>query len=181
MKAGEDQTQKKIPFKQMDIFRKTNMGQRYILNREDYIFNNNFKNALVLKKVLSLNEADSFVKLQTQIASEIEESIHILTVANLIIDSQLRAPGLVLCLAHEDSKLVGYGYGYLDQDKETFYLDTIGVAEEIRNRKVGTEIIAKLIWHAFDDSKVRRIKAVTQTNNEKTIHIIKKMGFKLDS
>ena len=77
-----------------------------------------------------------------------------------------------------ENKCIGYGYGYIDDDKKTFYIDTIGVDSEHRGKKIGTEIKVKLIQHAFENPKIEYVKAITQDDNEKTIHINTKLGFK---
>ena len=38
----------------------------------------------------------------------------------------------------------------------------------------------KLINHAFEKTNIIRIKAITQADNKKTIHINMKLGFKRD-
>ncbi len=156
------------------------MGQRYFLNREDFNYDEEYKNALILKEVLTKDEAIDLIEIQSTISTEITEPITILTEAALMVKNPYRAKGLIFCLAMDDSKCVGYGYGYEDEDKVTFYLDTIGVNPEYRGKKIGTEIKAKLISHTFDNPKIMRVKTITQTDNVKTIYINVKMGFNHD-
>ena len=155
------------------------MGKVFLLNKDDFSYSEKFQNQLTLKDILTAEEAKDFMELQTECSSEISEQIHILQEETLTVKNPLRSKGFVFCLAMDDKKCIGYGYGYIDvNDKETFYLDTIGVNASHRGKKIGTEIKVKLIRHAFENSEIKRIKAITQLDNEKTIHINQKLGFK---
>jgi ribosomal protein S18 acetylase RimI-like enzyme len=155
------------------------MGKVYLLNKHDFNYAEKLRNELTLKDILTTDEVKDFIDLQTECSLEISEPIHILQESGLTIKNALRPEGLVFCLAMDEKKCIGYGYGYIDEDdKETFYLDSIGVSSLHRGNKIGTEIKVKLIRHAFENSEIKRIKAITQPDNEKTIHINKKLGFK---
>jgi len=155
------------------------MGKVYLLNKDDFSYYERLRNQLILKDILTTEEAKDFIEIQAECSSEISEQIHILQESGLTVINPLRPKGFVFCLAMDDKKCIGYGYGYIDvNDKETFYLDTIGVNPLHRGKKIGTEIKVKLIRHAFENSEIKRIKAITQLDNKMTIHINEKLGFK---
>lgn len=157
------------------------MGQRYFLHKKDFRYDpiNGIK--IVLKEVLTPEEEKDLIEIQKIISSEITEPISILKEESLTKKNPLRAKGLIFCLALEDLKCIGYGYGYINNDdRKTFYLDTIGVSPAHRCKKIGTAIKIELIKHAFNELKLERVKAITQADNEKTIHINEKLGFKID-
>lgn len=154
------------------------MGKTYLLKKEDFNYDEELKNEFILKETLTNDEAKGLIELQTKVSSEISEKITILTESALTTKSPYSFPGLIYCLVKFENKCIGYGYGYIDDDKKTFYIDTIGVDSEHRGKKIGTEIKVKLIQHAFENPKIEYVKAITQDDNEKTIHINTKLGFK---
>lgn len=154
------------------------MGKTYLLKKEDFNYDEELKNEFILKETLTNDEAKGFIEIQTKVSSEISEEITILTESALTTKSPYSFPGLIYCLVKFENKCFGYGYGYIDNDKKTFYIDTIGVDSEYRGKKIGTQIKVKLIQHAFEDPKIEYVKAITQDDNEKTIHINTKLGFK---
>ena len=154
------------------------MGKTYLLKKEEFNYNEELKNEFILKETLTNDEAKGLIELQTKVSSEISEKITILTESALTTKSPYSFPGLIYCLVKFENKCIGYGYGYIDDDKKTFYIDTIGVDSEHRGKKIGTEIKIKLIQHAFENPKIEYVKAITQDDNEKTIHINTKLGFK---
>jgi len=154
------------------------MGKTYLLKKEDFNYDEELKNEFILKETLTNDEAKGLIELQTKVSSEISEEITILTESALTTKSPYSFPGLIYCLVKFENKCIGYGYGYIDDDKKTFYIDTIGVDSEHRGKKIGTEIKVKLIQHAFENPKIEYVKAITQDDNEKTIHINTKLGFK---
>jgi RimJ/RimL family protein N-acetyltransferase len=153
------------------------MGKTYLLNKNDFNYNKVFENQISIKEILTPEEAKDLVNLQAKITSEISEEITLLTESALTKKNPYGAEGLIFCIATVDNKCIGYGYGYIDNKKDIFYLDTIGVDPDYRGKKIGIEIKVKLINHAFENPKIKYIKAITQTDNEKTIHINKKLGF----
>lgn len=154
------------------------MGKTYLLKKEEFNYNEELKNEFILKETLTNDEAKGFIELQTKVSSEISEEITILTESALTTKSPYSFPGLIYCLVKFENKCIGYGYGYIDDDRKTFYIDTIGVDSKHRGKKIGTEIKIKLIQHAFENPKIEYVKAITQDDNEKTIHINTKLGFK---
>lgn len=154
------------------------MGKTYLLKKEDFNYDEELKNEFILKETLTNDEAKGLIELQTKVSSEISEEITILTESALTTKSPYSFPGLIYCLVKFENKCIGYGYGYIDDDKKTFYIDTIGVDSEHRGKKIGTEIKVKLVQHAFENPKIEYVKAITQDDNEKTIHINTKLGFK---
>lgn len=154
------------------------MGKTYLLKKEEFNYDEELKNEFILKETLTNDEAKSLIELQTKVSFEISEEITILTESSLITKSPYSSPGLIYCLVKFENKCIGYGYGYIDEDKKTFYIDTIGVDSEHRGKKIGTEIKVRLIQHAFENPKIEYVKAITQDDNEKTIHINTKLGFK---
>lgn len=154
------------------------MGKTYLLKKEDFNYDEELKNEFILKETLTNDEAKGLIELQTKVSSEISEEITILTESALTTKSPYSFPGLVYCLVKFENKCIGYGYGYIDDDKKTFYIDTIGVDSEHRGKKIGTEIKVKLIQHAFENPKIEYVKAITQDDNAQTIHINTKLGFK---
>ncbi|MDD2986143.1 GNAT family N-acetyltransferase [Flavobacterium sp.] len=154
------------------------MGKTYLLKKEDFNYDEELKNEFILKETLTNDEAKGLIELQTKVSSEISEEITILTESALTTKSPYSFPGLIYCLVKFENKCIGYGYGYIDDDKKTFYIYTIGVDSEHRGKKIGTEIKLKLIRHAFENPKIEYVKAITQDDNEKTIHINTKLGFK---
>ena len=154
------------------------MGKTYLLKKEEFNYNEELKNEFILKETLTNDEAKGFIELQTKVSSEISEEITILTESSLTTKSPYSFPGLIYCLVKFENKCIGYGYGYIDDDRKTFYIDTIGVDSQHRGKKIGTEIKIKLIQHAFENPKIEYVKAITQDDNEKTIHINTKLGFK---
>jgi RimJ/RimL family protein N-acetyltransferase len=154
------------------------MGKTYLLKKEEFNYDEELKNEFILKETLSNDEAKGFIELQTKVSSEISEEVTILTESALTTKSPYSFPGLIYCLVKFENKCIGYGYGYIDNDRKTFYIDTIGVDSEHRGKKIGTEIKVKLIQHAFKNPKIEYVKAITQDDNEKTIHINTKLGFK---
>lgn len=154
------------------------MGKTYLLKKEDFNYDEELKNQIIIKEILTNDEAENFIRLQTLVSPEIREEVNILTKSALTTKNPYSFEGLVFCIAKYEDKFTGYGYGYIDDDKKTFYIDTIGVDSEHRGKKIGTEIKAKLIQHAFENPKIEYVKAITQDDNEKTIHINTKLGFK---
>lgn len=154
------------------------MGKTYLLKKEDFNYDEELKNEFILKETLTNDEAKGLIELQTKVSSEISEEITILTESALTTKSPYSFPGLIYCLVKFENKCIGYGYGYIDDDKKTFYIDTIGVDSEHRGKKIGTEIKVKLVQHAFENPKIEYVKAITQDDNEKTIHINTKLGLK---
>lgn len=156
------------------------MGQVYILNKEDFNHSKELVNDLVIKEVLTQQEAEEFIQLQSKFSAEITEPINILRQESLITINPMRANEFRFCLAMDGNNVIGYGYGYMDvDDEETYYLDTIGVRSEYRGQQIGTEIKIALIKQAFENSNVKRIKAITQEENLATISINMKLGFRL--
>lgn len=154
------------------------MGKTYLLKKEEFNYDEELKNEFILKETLTNDEAKGLIELQTKVSSEISEKITILTESALTTKSPYSFPGLIYCLVKFENKCIGYGYGYIDDDKKTFYIDTIGVVSEHRGKKIGTEIKVKLVQYAFENPKIEYVKAITQDDNEKTIHINTKLGFK---
>jgi len=154
------------------------MGKTYILKREDFIYEDELKNQIIIKEILTNEEAEDFIRLQTLASSEISEEVSVLTKTALTTKSPYSFEGLIFCIAKSEEKCIGYGYGYIDDNRSTFYIDTIGVDSEYRGKKIGTEIKVKLIINAFENPKIEYIKAITQDDNAKTIHINTKLGFK---
>jgi ribosomal protein S18 acetylase RimI-like enzyme len=154
------------------------MGNIYLLKKVDFKYDGEISDNFVIKNTLENDEADELLLIQAQISSEISEPIHLLTKNGLTTKSNIQADGLVYCLAkNENHKSIGYGYGYIDS-KNIFYLDTIGVHPDYRGNGVGTKIKVTLINHAFEDSDIDTVKAITQSNNLVTVSINEKLGFK---
>lgn len=157
------------------------MGQRYYLDKKDFSYNPIKGINITLKEVLTPQEEKELIEIQNCISLEITEPINIFKEHSLTQKNPMRENGLIFCLAHESSKCIGYGYGYIeDSHPKTFYLNTIGVSKNHRDKKIGRAIKVELINYAFNELKLERIKAITQLDNEKTIHINKKLGFKID-
>lgn len=155
------------------------MGKIYILKKSDFNYDEELKNKIIIKETLTDDEADDFIRLQTLASSEISEEVSALTKTALTTKNPKSNEGLIFCVAKYDDKCIGYGYGYIDFDnRNVFYLDTIGVDSQHRNKKIGTEIKVQLIKHAFENPRIDYIKAITQDDNQKTIHINTKLGFK---
>ena len=155
------------------------MGQVYYLEKADFTYSKKLKNNLVLKEILTEEEATDLIEIQNNITNEITEPINILQRASLCEKNPLRAKGLMFCLAIEDNKVIGYGYGYFEENNENYYLDAIGVNSDYRGQEIGQEIKICLINYAFEHNNIRRIKAITQDENVITKTINKKLGFKL--
>lgn len=150
-----------------------------MLEKSDFKYDDELKNQIIIKETLTDEEADDFIRLQDLATSEISEEISVLSKIALTTKTPNSNEGLIFCIAKDEGKCIGYGYGYIDfKDRDIFYLDTIGVDSQHRNKKIGTEIKVKLIEHAFENPKIEYIKAITQDDNQKTIHINKKLGFK---
>lgn len=157
------------------------MEIKYILQKKDFNYNQIEGIDIVLKEVLTSEEAKDVIEIQKCISMEIKEPINMLLEKSLTEKNPKRAKGLIFCLALEKSKCVGYGYGNVDYlVPKTFYLNTIGVSQNHRGKKIGTAIKIELINYAFNQLKLERIKAITQLDNDKTKHINKKLGFKID-
>jgi len=155
------------------------MGKVYMLEKSDFNYDAELKNQIIIKEILTDEEADDFIRLQTLALSEISEDVSALTKSVLTTKNSKSNEGFIFCIAKDEGKCIGYGYGYIDFNNiDIFYLDTIGVDSQHRNKKIGTEIKVKLIQHAFENPKIEYIKAITQDDNQKTIHINKKLGFK---
>lgn len=155
------------------------MGKIYMLEKSDFNYNEELKNQIIIKETLTDDEADDFIRLQDLATSEISEEVSTLSKTALTTKNPLSYKGLIFCIAKDEDKCIGYGYGYIDfKDRDIFYLDTIVVDSQYRNKKIGTEIKVKLIQHAFENPKIEYIKAITQDDNQNTIHINTKLGFK---
>jgi ribosomal protein S18 acetylase RimI-like enzyme len=155
------------------------MGKIYKLKKSDFNYDEELKNQIIIKEILTNDEAEDFIRLQALASSEISEEVSILTKTALTTKSPYSFEGLIFCIAKSEGKCIGYGYGYIDDEKNTFYIDTIGVDSQHRGKKIGTEIKVKLIKHAFENPKIEYIKAITQHDNEKTVHINTKLGFNI--
>lgn len=153
------------------------MGKTYLLNKNDFIYDEKIKNEIILKEILTEEEASKVLAIQEVITTEIDEEISQLTKDSLVVKNPFRSEGLIFGLAIEDGECVGYGYGYIENEN-VFYLDTIGVHPDYRGKKIGTEIKVRLVEHAFNDLKIPQVKAITQAQNERTIHINEKIGFR---
>lgn len=155
------------------------MGEIYILNRQNYKNTLQVNHCIVFREYLTEKEADDFLNLQKIISEEISEEINLLSKKSLKNVNPYRAKGLFFTLALKDERCIAYGYGNIDFENENiFYINTIAVHPDFRNRKVATEIKVKMIEKIFEMEQVEAIKAITQQNNLATIHINKKLGFK---
>ncbi|WP_161804646.1 GNAT family N-acetyltransferase [Lacinutrix himadriensis] len=134
-----------------------------------------------MKQTLSEEEANEFLIIQSHISTEIQEETNFWLKENLINKSEYSAESLIFCMAkNHRNQCIGYGYGNIDfKERDSFYLNTIGVLPDYRRNGIGTQIKLKLIQHAFENhSNIKSIKTITQLNNNATITINNKIGFK---
>ncbi|MDN3692439.1 GNAT family N-acetyltransferase [Chryseobacterium tructae] len=155
------------------------MGEVYLLHRENFNNHAQLNNNIVIREVLSKTEAEDLLEIQEIINNEISEEINLLSEKSLLELNSFRSEDLFFCLALEGERCVGYGYGNTDfEHKNMFYIDTVGVHPQYRNRKIGTEIKIRIIQKAFEKEQIKIVKAITQQNNFTTIDINNKLGFK---
>jgi RimJ/RimL family protein N-acetyltransferase len=157
---------------------KKNMGLVYILDRKNFLDNGEKHKNLILKEILTENEADDFMEIQSIITKEIQEEITHLTRKSLISDKTAGFKAFMFCIAMDENKCIGYGYGYIEDGvKDIFYIDTIGVHPDHRKKGIGAQIKIELIRYAFQIPNIAYVKAITQENNLTTIKINNQLGF----
>lgn len=129
-------------------------------------------------EILSEEKADTFIELQNQAIKEITQEINVLSKVGLMTDFPLRYKYLLLSLIYKDEILIGYGYSYKDEDKDTIYIDTIYILKEFRKLRLSYFLIETLIAKCINlFPKVNRIKAVTQPDNKTAIKLLSTLGF----
>lgn len=152
----------------------------FILNISDFKRKENTPNDLSVEVHSILNEenANAFIELQSLASREITQEINLLSKQGLINDSPLRAKYFQVVFIKDNEKLVGYGYSYKDEEKETIYIDTIYILPEYRKLRLSYLIIEILIEKSIElFTSVQKIKAVTQPENQLAICLLKKLGF----
>ena len=152
----------------------------FILNIFDFKRKETTPNGLTMEVHSILNEekANAFIELQNLSAEEITQEINLLSKGGLINDSPLRAKYFQIVLIYDNEKLVGYGYSYKEEEKETIYIDTIYVIQDYRKLRLSYLIIEILIEKSIEVfSSVQKIKAVTQPENNVAICLLKNLGF----
>lgn len=151
----------------------------YTIEKKNFKGDHQITNETLLLDILEIGQAEDLLKIQSQITNEITEPISELTLNGLTKKSNYAFAGLMYCLVIEEGSCIGYGYGYLDES-DVFYIDTIGVAQEHRRKKVATDIKATLIKHAFGLKNVNTVKAITQENNTGAIAINDALGLQIE-
>ena len=57
----------------------------------------------------------------------------------------------------------------------------ICITNDMQDKHYGTEAIKRIIDYAFNDIKLKKIRAIVFSNNERSMHLVEKVGFKKTS
>ena len=57
----------------------------------------------------------------------------------------------------------------------------ICIKNDMQDKHYGTEAIKRIIDYAFNDIKLKKIRAIVFSNNERSMHLVEKVGFKKTS
>ena len=119
----------------------------FILNIADFSRKENMPDgfSILVQETLTQEQADAFLQLQNLAVEEIPQEINTLSKLGLMTNSVYRAKNLVICLLYEMEKLIGYGYSYEDDEKDTAYIDTVYISKEYRKLNLSIQIINTLI------------------------------------
>lgn len=83
--------------------------------------------------------------------------------------------------AFEESRAVGYGFGYVEKDVENdtayFFIDALLVTEDQRGKGIGEKLIAKMEEYAMGLS-LPKIQIGVLAVNKSAYKLYKKLGFK---
>ena len=153
----------------------------FILNITDFSREENMPKgySILVQQILTEGQANAFLQLQKLAVDEISQEINTLTKLGLMTNSIYRAKNLLICTIYENEVLIGYGYSYEDNEKHTIYIDTIYILKAYRRLNLSVQIINRLIENNISISaSLRKIKAVTQTENEAAIKLLTNTGFK---
>ncbi|MCG8755547.1 GNAT family N-acetyltransferase [Tenacibaculum finnmarkense] len=155
------------------------MGKVFLLQKTEFTNDLQIPSNYILKKLLNEKEATEFLVIQEQISKEITEEIGVLHKEYLTKKNKYHPNGLIFCISKNDNdECVGYGYGNIDYDNRNFfYINTIGVRYDYRKKGIGTKIKIALIGKAFENPQITCIKAITQIDNLITLKINEKLGF----
>ncbi len=55
------------------------------------------------------------------------------------------------------------------------------ITNSMQDKHYGTEAIKRIIDYAFNDIKLKKIRAIVFSNNERSMHLVEKVGFKKTS
>ena len=130
---------------------------------------------------LSENDAKEIISLNDLANKAIKGGADFIPCKTLInIENSTYGEIIVICRIEDQIR--GYGYGHIDcpANNGIFYINTIFIAEEFRNRKAAESILLGLINEVVDVNTKNYcyIKAVVHDENNAAKKLILKHGFK---
>lgn len=158
------------------------MGLVFYLDKNSKSLNTLISDGIQIesKTILSTQEADEFIDLQTKAKNAIKEDISNLSKDGLIFESPYRSSNMLFVLAKNSlGVVIGYGYGYKDAHyKETYYIDTVFIDQGFQGKKISIAIINTFVNYCLGLDNIKFIKGVTQPENVKAINLLISNGFK---
>lgn len=82
-------------------------------------------------------------------------------------------------LEKSSNKFIG-NVSLMDVDTDSCEVG-ICITNDMQDKHYGTEAIKRIIDYAFNDIKLKKIRAIVFSNNERSMHLVEKVGFKKTS
>ena len=82
-------------------------------------------------------------------------------------------------LEKDSNKFIG-NVSLMDVDADSCEVG-ICITNDMQDKHYGTEAIKRIIDYAFNDIKLKKIRAIVFSNNERSMHLVEKVGFKKTS